>query len=333
MKSLGVLVGEKGLWTFFNDIFNYLDSLYNINIFAPPKAYNLPLLSGRLNRWVYHQRIRSILRQNDITFFEWASEYLQIASHLPKYAPIVTRMHSFELYDWAPKINWDHVDKIIFISDNIRKKFIKQYPNHSHKTTLVYNAISLEKFKPVQRDFDFSIGMLGTIAPIKRVYEIIFIIKELQDLGYNPTLHIAGGKIHKDRDDRYYIAVQQAVKKLKLQNVVKFYGHVDDPSEWFQNIDIFISNSYWEGLQTSLLEAMASGCYCLSHFWDGVEEALPEEYVFSTELELKEKLVEYSNLPEVDRVTQSKKLRSIVDEKFNIETNKKMIGDVLASIS
>ena len=332
MKKLGVFVGEGGLWTFFNDIYDHLETRFETHLYQPPQKFKTPLLHGRLNRWAYRQSIRSVVQNCDLNFFEWASEYLQIASEMPKTNPIVTRLHSFELYDWAPRIHWENVDKIIFISKGIEKKFIEMFPEQRHKTIMIYNAVPVDKFQPIQREFDFSIGMLGTIAPIKRVYEMVLMVKELQDLGYHPSLHIAGGKMYKDRIDRYYIAVQQAVKKLKLQNNVKFYGHVNNPAQWFQNIDIFISHSYWEGLQTALVEAMAAGRYCLGHFWDGVEEALPPDYIYSTETELKDKLITFASLSLEERLHLSKNLSNIAREKFNIYTNRVLIGDVLEAM-
>jgi len=46
---------------------------------------------------------------------------------------------------------------------------------------LVHNAIPVDKFTPVWHPFDFSLGMLCTIKPIKRIYEVILMVKELRD--------------------------------------------------------------------------------------------------------------------------------------------------------
>jgi glycosyltransferase involved in cell wall biosynthesis len=282
---------------------------------------------------MYREGIRSLLQSSDVCFFEWASELLAAASHMPKTAPIVTRLHSFELADWAHRINWDHVDKIIFVSEAIRRRFIDQYPAHTGKAVLVYNAISTKKFFPVQRQFDFSLGMLCAIAPIKRVYEAILVVKELRDLGYRPTLHIAGGPANGNYQHRYYLAVRRLVEKLDLQQAVKFYGHVDNPASWLQNIDIYISNSYWEGMQTSLLEAMATGCYCLGHFWDGVEEALPPDNIYASDTDLIQKLISYSQLADSERTKRKNQLVEIVCQKFNLTNTKAMLREVINSVS
>ena len=332
MKKLGIFVGENENWTFFKEIFDDLSSHYQVERFQK-KTLRLPVLSHRVNDKLYREGIRSVLQRNDVAFFEWASELLATASHMPKIAPIVTRLHSFELADWAHRIHWDHVDKVIFVSEAIRRRFIDQYPAQAGKAVLVYNAISTEKFFPVPRQFDFSLGMLCTIAPIKRVYEAILVVKELRDLGYSPTLHIAGGPANGNYQNRYYLAVHRLVEKLDMQQAVKFYGHVNNSAQWLQNIDIYISNSYWEGMQTSLLEAMATGCYCLAHFWDGVEEALPPDNIYRSDTDLKQKLISYSELAEDERTRRKNQLVEIVCQKFNLANTKAMLREVIESVS
>lgn len=330
MINLGIFVGEKGLWTFFREIYQDLSLHYKTNIFHP-KSINLPILSGSINRRIYRISIRSMLKQNDVCFFEWASELLQVATHMPKYGPIITRLHSFELSDWTHKINWDNVDKVIFISDSIRMKFIERYSDQADKTILIHNAVSINKFHSISKRFDFSLGMLCTLNPIKRIYEIILTVKELRDIGYDATLHIAGNPINDNLYDRYHVSLKRLVQKLKLEQAIIFYGHVDKTNSWLQKIDVFISNSYWEGLQTALLEAMATGCFCLAHFWDGAEEVLPPENIYTTNTELKDKLIEYSKLSNAAQLTRKMALREIVRDKFNLDDKKADIKNVINS--
>jgi glycosyltransferase involved in cell wall biosynthesis len=331
LKKLGIFVGEDENWTFFREIFEDFSAHYQTDVFKR-KNLRTPILQRRLNSWLYRKEIRSVLERNDVCFFEWASELLAIASHMPKTTSIVTRLHSFELADWAHRINWNHVDKIIFVSEAIRTKFIAQFPAHSSKAVLVYNSIPANKFFPVQRAFDFSLGMLCTLKPIKRIYEAILMIKELRDLGYCPTLHVGGPPANGDYQHRYYVTLLRAVEKLELQSAVKFYGYVDNPAAWLQNIDVYISNSYWEGMQTSLLEAMATGCYCLSHFWDGVEEALPSDNICATDADMKQKLISYSQLSDNERMECKSQLVEIVQRKFSLEDKKVMLREAIDSV-
>jgi glycosyltransferase involved in cell wall biosynthesis len=322
VKKLGILVGEDN-WMFFHEIYDDLAVKYRTEVYKK-KIFKTPILAARLNRWTFLRKIQTMLRHNEVCFFEWASELLMVASHLPKRCAIVTRLHSFELYDWAPNINWDAVDKVILVSRAMQKKFVELYPDHGQKAVVVYNGISTQRFKPSKcKKSNFNLGMLCSIKPVKRVYEVILVYSKLVELGYTAHLHIGG---EPDIGDfRYAAAVYGLVEKLNLENNVTFHGHVGNTPAWLQQIDIFISNSFWEGQQVALLEAMASGCFCLSHFWDGAEEILPPENLYITDAELLNKLIQYFRRTD-DKEVARIKLRSIICERFDIEYTKVQIG-------
>lgn len=325
VTRLGIFVGENN-WTFFNEIYDDLSRHYSAEVFKP-KIYRVPVLQGRINRWAFQNAVRSLLRNTDICFFEWAGDLLVAASRLPKKAKIVARLHSFELYRWAPMINWFAVDKIILLSRAMKRNFLELYPEHEHKIEIVHNGRSLKKFQPPKdRKFEFTIGMLGHIAPIKRVYEAVLTLHGLVQNGHPARLRIAG----RPADDyRYFIALQRVVKDLHLDGHVFFDGYITDTASWLKTIDIFISNSYWEGQQVALLEAMASGCYCLSHFWSGADEMLPLENLYVTDANLQRKLVEYAMMPDADKAESQSLLRDMACEKFDIEQTKIRIRQVI----
>jgi glycosyltransferase involved in cell wall biosynthesis len=328
MKRLGIFVGEHGNWTFFNEIYADLAKRYQTDVFVE-KKYNIPLLYGRYNRWSYRNGIKQIVGRNDICFFEWASELLVEATHMPKKCAMVTRLHSYELYAWAPKVNWDHVDRIILVSKAMGEKFCAIYPDHAHKTTVIYNAKPLDLFAPVEKPFTLQLGMLCSLNPRKRVYEIIMMLSELRARGYDAHLHIAGGELHGADFDEYHVALHLLVSKLGLEGKVSFYDHISDTAGWLRNIDIFISNSYWEGHQVALVEAMATACQCYSHFWDGVEEVLPPENIYATENELCAKIIAYSQLSDAERYNLRMKMRAIACEMFDANRQHQEIVQVV----
>lgn len=329
MKKLGVFVGEKGKWGFFREIFEDLKSHYQTQVFEE-KAYNIPLLYGRINRWAYQHGIRSTLRGSDLSFFEWASELLVPATQMPRYCPIITRLHSYEITFWAPKVNWNQVDKVILVSRAMQQKFVQLFPDHAQKTAVVYNGVSFDKFQPpARRDFRFNLGMVCSIHPIKRVYETVILVYKLKKLGLKPHLHVAGGRWENGYFDDYYVAIGRAIEKLGLTEDVTLHDHVEDTAGWLKQIDIFISNSYWEGQQVALLEAMATGCYSLSHFWDGAEEVVPRENIFITEDELLEKIVCYAQQPEAERHRLQAEMEAIAHDKFDVERQKAQIRGII----
>jgi glycosyltransferase involved in cell wall biosynthesis len=168
------------------------------------------------------------------------------------------------------------------------------------------------------------------MIPRKRVYELILSFYELTRTRNGFHLHVAGGKRPLFAD--YYEALHALVERLSLQDRVTFYGDVTNPSEWYQNIDVFVSNSYSEGLQVSPMEAIASGCYCLSHWWQGAEELLPEHDLCLTDRELMDKLLDYCNAGEAVRAAMRERQRSIVTERFDIERTKVQIRRLVEEV-
>ncbi len=85
--------------------------------------------------------------------------------------------------------------------------------------------------------------------------------------------------------------------------------------------------------RSTLLEAMAVGCYCISHFWDGVEEFLPTENIYSTDQEMRENLIKYFNLPNSLKQELKDELRRLATEKFDIETTKSAFREIINQFS
>ena len=159
--------------------------------------------------------------------------------------------------------------------------------------------------------------MLGNYLPIKRVYEMVLTLAELRERGYDFTLNLAGKPRNDFTNERYYVSLLGAIDRLGLGEKVLFHGWVD-AAEWLPEMDIYISNSYWEGQQNALVEAMAAGCYSLCHFWTGAEEILPEECLFTTETSLIEKIIQYVEMPDVEKQQWQDRMHSIAAEKFNL---------------
>ncbi len=332
MSKVGILVGEQGDWKFFNEIFADLSLHYDTVTFVP-RRFNTPMLHGRLNRWAFRRGVRDVMGASDVSVFEWASELLVEATHQPKRSKIVTRLHSYELFAWAPQVNWNHVDKIILVSQAMQRKFNELYPDHAHKTVVIYNAKPLDRFRPdPERVFGFDLGVLAAFFPRKRIYEVVLAHHQLIRQGYPARLHLAGGRVHGPDNDEYYVSIRHLVDRLALRDSVFFYDHVKNTSDWLRGIDIFISNSYWEGHQVALIEAMASGCYTLSHFWDGVAEVLPDDNIFVSEGELLQKIIAFSRLPDGEQAARRGEMRRLACEKYDQDDQLRQIREVIESV-
>jgi glycosyltransferase involved in cell wall biosynthesis len=270
------------------------------------------------------------MRRNDVVYFEWASDLLAYATHFPKTCKIVTRLHRFEMFQWVPKVNWESVDRVILLSKAMQSKFNEEVPEHTHKSVVIPWAVSPDKYPIREFKFNGNIGTLCELIPRKRIYELILVFYQLVQHQEDLHLHIAGST-HPSYMD-YHDAMQSLVKKLELDEKVTFYGRVENTSDWLRGMDIFVSNSYSEGLQSALIEAMASGCYCLSHHWDGADEILPEEYLFLTDKALYEKIAQYCCFTEEVKTQQSIIMRKIAFEKLDLEGSLRRVRQVIEGL-
>jgi len=327
---LGIALSPLDPGHFFQEIADDLKSRYEMDFYGFQEK-KFPIFHERINQARFYRSFGNFLKVHDVVFFEWASSLLMVATQVhAKQCKIVTRLHSYELLEWAPKINWEAVDKVILVSRAMQQRFGELYPSQVHKTEVIYNGISLEKYQcPGPQEFHFNIGMLCNILPIKRIYEVVIVIASLKSQGFDPHLRIAGKPVN---DFRYPAAITGLVERLDLEDNVTFDGYVTDVPSWLQNIDILISNSYWEGQPVSLLEGMASSCYCLSHHWEGAEEILPKENLYISETELQDKIIEYKDFSSEEKLEKQASLRDIAINKFDIEKTKARIRSVIDAL-
>ena len=325
--KLGIAI--KDTWSFFKEIYADLSEHHQTSLFKP-RQVRLPLIGRRVNDYLFQRDLQSFMRTNDVVFFEWGSDFLAAASQLPKTCGIVTRIHRYELYTWADRINWDVVDKVILVSKAKQREFNARFPKHASKTEVIYEAVSLDQFAPRPHAFGGNIGTLCHLVPRKRVYELILAFHELAKRRPDVRLHIGGGP--KPRFKDYHVALHSLVRNLGLQDKVTFYGNVTDPAAWYQNIDVFVSNSYSEGLQVASIEAMASGCMVLSHRWDGADELLPDDCLYYTDDELVERILTYCDSPETERQRRRDHLQSFARQSFSVDATKAQIRRVIDDV-
>jgi glycosyltransferase involved in cell wall biosynthesis len=326
--KLGIV--NDDIWDFFHEVYAYLCESYQASLFTR-RERRLPVLNSRVNRAILQKDLATFMKNNDVLFFEWASDLLAMASNMPKTCGIVTRMHRYDIYKWIDDVNWDNVDRIILVSQAKRQEFAKLFPQHEHKIVVIPEAISLERFQMKPKEFCGNLGILCHLKPRKRVYDLVLAFYELSQKVDGMCLYIGGDKRPLYAD--YYEALKLLVRNLHLEDKVIFDGHISDPENWYRKIDVFISNSYSEGLQVSPIEAMASGCYCLSHRWDGADELLPEGNLYYSNSELIEKVVSYVNLPENEKQDKIAGLREMVYTNFDVDKTKVKIREVIEAVN
>lgn len=281
-----------------------------------PRFIKAPIVGSSVNKLLLEIQFRRFLADQDVAFFEWAGSLLVKATHMAKRCQIVTRLHSMEVATSAHLTNWAQVDATIVVSNQMKQRLLKVAPTAPAPIHVVHHGMDLKLFHPVPRNFDHRIGMMARVVPVKRVYEAVLTVYELRRQGHPFTLTVAG-PLGDELEPRYPWAIRELIERLQLQEHVTLLGPVSDPANFYSSIDIFLSNSFWEGQQNALLEAMASGNYCLSHCWGGAEEVLPPEQIFVTDADLQEKLLAYSLLSNAEKATRQARMRQLAEDRFD----------------
>lgn len=142
------------------------------------------------------------------------------------------------------------------------KDQVKVIPNMIHFSNRV-------TFEPPKLGDVLRIGTLCRIDEEKGVNSIILAIKILQEAGINCELTIGGEGSEKEK-------LQELVNSLRLHEIIRFVGWVDDKDAFFKDIDIFCLASKRESFGIVLLEAMVHSKFIVATSTKGATEILEE---------------------------------------------------------
>ena len=137
------------------------------------------------------------------------------------------------------------------------------------KVTIINNAINLEKFKFNQgkreklrkelkiKDDEFVVGHIGRFVSQKNHTFLIDIFNELRKENNKAVLLLIGQGPLQDQ-------IKEKVRELGIEDSVRFAGQVDNASDYYNAMDVFVLPSLYEGLGMVLIEAQANELPCIA---------------------------------------------------------------------
>lgn len=222
--------------------------------------YMIPLKAFPQNR---QARIRCVVNIHDL-----------IPLMFPEYTPRSKKRRVFPVYRWLMRQVGMRSDIIITGSQSARKDIIhwlKITPEREKNILAIPDGVG-ERFKPLQLDNDGSdnntkgieakqyhrkiVLWVGRPDPYKNVIKLVEAFARLRNQYRFPVeLRMVGPK-----DARYPEAERRAVK-LKIADSVSWTGYVTDEQlvREYQQADVFVLPSLYEGFGLTVLEAMACG--------------------------------------------------------------------------
>lgn len=168
-------------------------------------------------------------------------------------------------------------DKMVTVSDAIRKDILKYDRVSPSKIMVLHNGVDTETFKPIvnfrdiRKQFamskdDVVIGFVGRLVINKGLNYLIEAVSLLK-VSYNIKLLIAG-------DGSLMEELKKMARDKGLEESVIFTGLRRDITDILSSIDIFVLSSIKEGFPNSLLEAMAMGKPVVATAVGGIPEVI-----------------------------------------------------------
>lgn len=259
---------RRGGEAFLDDIINDLAKEYETNKIIIKTNEDL----GLIDKW---------MDWADICWFEWCEGLIIYGSKLAlaKERKIICRLHSYEAFSNYPsQVNWNSVDKLIFVAEHIQKFVIEKYKINKEKTIIIPNGVNINKWVFKERNHGFKVAYVGYINYKKGPMLLLHTFKAIYDRDNRYKFYIAG-QFQDLRDSLYF---QQMTKEFGLENNFFFEGWQQDLDKWLEDKNYIVCTSVLESQNMSVMQAIAKGIKPILHNFAGAKGIYPKKYLWNT---------------------------------------------------
>jgi len=180
------------------------------------------------------------------------------------------RRRSSKFFKIIDKFTYSRYQKIICVSEMVKKALIDWLPEVTSKTIVIRNATPVYDLKIKEQSNGYDVLFVGRLERAKGVDILLESIKLLKSK-YRRSLKIGlvgSGSLEKK--------LKTTAEKLKISENVEFLGIRKDIDTLMQKSKIFVLPSRWEGLPMVILEAMASGIPIVATKVGGIPEIIED---------------------------------------------------------
>lgn len=170
-------------------------------------------------------------------------------------------------YYWLNKAR-----KIITVSFSVRNRVLN---NMRDKTIVIYNGVisrdelsKLTEF-PMKNNERLVFGIIGYLSPSKGQEDAIRAFSLLQKHDVNLELWIAGSG-----PSEYEGYLQDLCRNLKIDDKVKFLGFIENPYQFYAQINVILVCSKYEAMGRVTAEAMVAGKAIIGYDSAGTNELI-----------------------------------------------------------
>lgn len=229
----------------------------------------------------------------DTVLCEWAGPNLVWYSKNKKPGQkLISRLHRFELGGkWLEAVEWEQVDQLIFVSDFIREKAVRQLKFPRERTEVIPNAVDVVDLdRPKENDAQFHLGLIGFVPILKRPDLAVRLLERLIEEDDRYRLHFKGRmpweypyEWNKPvQKQRYLTFFNRIGTDPVLRDAVSFEPFSPDIGNWLRRVGFVLSPSDLESFHLAPAEAMASGAIPIVRKREGSAQIFGEENVFNS---------------------------------------------------
>ena len=198
--------------------------------------------------------------------------------------PFISTCHGFFKYQRiSRKVLPCWGEKVIAISESVKRHLVEDFHVAQDKTVLIYNGIELAGYSSGDgikdtdlikslglKDGDLVVGTIGRLSPVKGYKYLVSAFSDI--LLKNERLQLLF--VGEGPEERH---LKQQVEELGIKDKVVFDPGRGPLKKYLALIDVFCLPSVHEGLGLSLMEAMASGKACVASKVGGLAELITDE--------------------------------------------------------
>ena len=223
----------------------------------------------------YILKLRRIIKNYDVVHTHNSSPQLYAAiANVGMHKRLVTTEHNTTnrkrnnlLLRIVDKWMYKQYEQIICISNKAAEN-LKNYLGYSDRICVIYNGVDVERFHQAQpipgmKSSSFVALMVAAFRPQKDQDTLVRAISRLPKEKYEVWFAGDGPRMEE---------VQNLVKKLGMENQVRFLGNRTDVPELLKTADVIVMSTHYEGLSLSNIEGMSVEKPFVASDVDGVHE-------------------------------------------------------------
>jgi glycosyltransferase involved in cell wall biosynthesis len=247
----------------------------------------------------------------------------------------------------AEEINFRLSDKIICVTEGIKREIVRRYKVNEGKLVVIPNGANIELFRPLDKhgcrrklgleEDAFYVGFVGSFAPWQGLDILIEAARQVKEQGYSQIKYILVG----DGECEYIL--RQKVQGYKLEDEIRFTGRVayEQVVNYMNACDVAVAPFTTKGSAAlssplKLFEYLACGRPVIASRVDGVKEVIEEGkcgYLFEPgdAEELAKRIIQ--SYQERDALQEmGLRGRQLVESKYTWRATAKRIVEVLSEV-